>query len=177
MLPGEKISGLKRISKAVSLMEPTALQAFRTTSRLLGSVCVWDQRQKKEKYRNVKGDYVRQVMSKCVKISSDLNCSFTSNYVHTSIHNNSSPVYFTLVSAEHPPPFDQDHKPLLYDWLTQITQITHHKVISAFQNTFGLINTAPDYGVIGSNPAAKGSQAGNGLFRGGGHYSLLQAED
>lgn len=50
MLPGEKISGLKRISKAVSLMEPTALQAFRTTSRLLGSVCVWDQRQKtKEK--------------------------------------------------------------------------------------------------------------------------------
>lgn len=46
MLPGEKISGLKRISKAVSLMEPTALQAFRTTSRLLGSVCVWDQRQK-----------------------------------------------------------------------------------------------------------------------------------
>lgn len=96
--------------------------------------------------------------------------------VHTSIHN-SSPVYFTLVSAEHPPPFDQDHKPSLYDWLTQITQITHHKVISAFQSTFGLINTAPDYGVIGSNPAAKGSQAGNRLFRGGGHYSLLQAED
>lgn len=87
--------------------------------------------------------------------------------VHTSIHN-SSPVYFTLVSAEHPPPFDQDHKPSLYDWLTQITQITHHKVISAFQSTFGLINTAPDYGVIGSNPAAKGSQAGNRLFRGGG---------
>lgn len=49
MLPGEKISGLKRISKAVSLMEPTALQAFRTTSRLLGSVCVWDQRQKNKK--------------------------------------------------------------------------------------------------------------------------------
>lgn len=86
MLPGEKISGLKRISKAVSLMEPTALQAFRTTSRLLGSVCVWDQRQNKKKlkkYRNVKGDYVRQVMSKCVKISSDLNCSFTSNYLFT----------------------------------------------------------------------------------------------
>lgn len=67
--------------------------------------------------------------------------------VHTSIHN-SSPVYFTLVSAEHPPPFDQDHKPSLYDWLTQITQITHHKVISAFQNTFGLINTAPDYSLL-----------------------------
>lgn len=85
MLPGEKISGLKRISKAVSLMEPTALQAFRTTSRLLGSVCVWDQRQKKKnkQNRNVKGDYVRQVMSKCVKISSDLNCCFTSNYLFT----------------------------------------------------------------------------------------------
>lgn len=37
----------------------------------------------KKKYRNVKGDYVRQVMSKCVKISSDLNCSFTSNYLFT----------------------------------------------------------------------------------------------
>lgn len=37
-LPGEKMSGLKRISNEVSLMEPTALQALRTTSRLLGSV-------------------------------------------------------------------------------------------------------------------------------------------
>lgn len=37
-LPGEKMSGLKRISKDVLLIEPTALQAFRTTSRLLGSV-------------------------------------------------------------------------------------------------------------------------------------------
>lgn len=35
--PGEKMSGLKRISKDVLLMEPTALQALRTTSRLLGS--------------------------------------------------------------------------------------------------------------------------------------------
>lgn len=31
------MSGLKRMSKDVLLMEPTALQAFRTTSRLLGS--------------------------------------------------------------------------------------------------------------------------------------------
>lgn len=37
--PGEKMSGLKRMSNDVLLMEPTALQAFRTTSRLLGSVC------------------------------------------------------------------------------------------------------------------------------------------
>lgn len=35
--PGEKMSGLKRMSNDVLLMEPTALQAFRTTSRLLGS--------------------------------------------------------------------------------------------------------------------------------------------
>lgn len=32
------MSGLKRISKHVLLMEPTALHAFRTTSRLLASV-------------------------------------------------------------------------------------------------------------------------------------------
>lgn len=32
------MSGLKRISKQVLLMEPTALHAFRTTSRLLASV-------------------------------------------------------------------------------------------------------------------------------------------
>lgn len=32
------MSGLKRISKLVLLMEPTALHAFRTTSRLLASV-------------------------------------------------------------------------------------------------------------------------------------------
>lgn len=37
--PGEKMSGLKRMSNDVLLMELTALQAFRTTSRLLGSVC------------------------------------------------------------------------------------------------------------------------------------------
>lgn len=36
-VPGEKISGLNRISNDVSLMEPTALQAFRITSLLLGS--------------------------------------------------------------------------------------------------------------------------------------------
>lgn len=35
--PGEKISGLKRTSKAVLLMEPTALHALRITSRLRGS--------------------------------------------------------------------------------------------------------------------------------------------
>lgn len=34
--PGEKISGLKRTSKAVLLMEPTALHALRITSRLRG---------------------------------------------------------------------------------------------------------------------------------------------
>lgn len=37
-VPGENMSGLKRISKQVLLMEPTALHAFRTTSRLLASV-------------------------------------------------------------------------------------------------------------------------------------------
>lgn len=37
-IPGEKMSGLKRMSNEVSLIEPTALQALRTTSRLLGSV-------------------------------------------------------------------------------------------------------------------------------------------
>lgn len=37
-IPGEKMSGLKRMSKEVLLIEPTALQAFRTTSLLLGSV-------------------------------------------------------------------------------------------------------------------------------------------
>jgi len=37
-IPGEKISGLKRMSKEVLLIEPTALQALRTTSLLLGSV-------------------------------------------------------------------------------------------------------------------------------------------
>lgn len=36
-VPGEKMSGLKRMSKEVSLVEPTALQAFRITSLLLGS--------------------------------------------------------------------------------------------------------------------------------------------
>lgn len=36
-LPGEKMSGLKRTSKAVLLMEPTALHALRITSRLRGS--------------------------------------------------------------------------------------------------------------------------------------------
>lgn len=36
--PGEKMSGLKRMSNDVLLMEPTALHALRTTSRLLGSV-------------------------------------------------------------------------------------------------------------------------------------------
>lgn len=36
-LPGEKMSGLKRMSKAVLLTEPTALQALRITSRLRGS--------------------------------------------------------------------------------------------------------------------------------------------
>lgn len=35
--PGEKMSGLKRTSKAVLLMEPTALHALRITSRLRGS--------------------------------------------------------------------------------------------------------------------------------------------
>lgn len=39
-VPGENMSGLKRISKHVLLMEPTALQAFRTTSRLLASVVI-----------------------------------------------------------------------------------------------------------------------------------------
>lgn len=37
--PGEKMSGLKRMSKHMLLMDPTALQAFKTTSRLFGSVC------------------------------------------------------------------------------------------------------------------------------------------
>lgn len=37
VLPGEKMSGLKRMSKEVLLMDPTALQALRTTSLLLGS--------------------------------------------------------------------------------------------------------------------------------------------
>lgn len=31
-IPGENMSGLKRMSKHVLLMEPTALHAFRTTS-------------------------------------------------------------------------------------------------------------------------------------------------
>lgn len=36
-VPGENMSGLKRMSKEVLLTEPTALQALSTTSRLLGS--------------------------------------------------------------------------------------------------------------------------------------------
>jgi hypothetical protein len=36
-LPGENMSGLKRMSKAVLLMEPTALHALWITSRLRGS--------------------------------------------------------------------------------------------------------------------------------------------
>lgn len=42
------MSGLKRMSKDVLLMEPTALQALRTTSRLLGSVHDYDHRQGKD---------------------------------------------------------------------------------------------------------------------------------
>lgn len=47
--PGEKMSGLKRMSKEVLLMEPTALQAFRTTSRLLGSECGQDYKEQENK--------------------------------------------------------------------------------------------------------------------------------
>lgn len=52
--PGEKMSGLKRMSKDVLLIEPTALQAFRTTSRLLGSDC--DRSTKEYKKQNKTGN-------------------------------------------------------------------------------------------------------------------------
>lgn len=55
-LPGEKMSGLKRMSKDVLLMEPTALQAFKTTSRLLGSVIRIKYKQKMKKVFKSNGD-------------------------------------------------------------------------------------------------------------------------
>lgn len=51
-IPGEKMSGLKRISNDVSLTEPTALHALRITSRLFKST------RNKKKKKNYTHTYI-----------------------------------------------------------------------------------------------------------------------